>query len=255
MPIVEQPNPDSPLSQGDILTGIRFFSTENCWSEKGGDSVKAPFNLCMVLSRPCVAAYKDTFIVAAVEQFKQSAPRPTEPPSQTKGDLPKGAEGFDKLLSFLTGIRDGRTSPDVFYLGQLPRCTGRHAARFDSLHTLQTPRNPEEMTAFLKKCRIGSLNVDFCRDLHVRVFNAFASLGFDDHGWFSTEDLQAVVDQGRAELITLEAELAKKVAAQSGHAAEGKQISSKDIEATRTRVEEFRVKLAPYQQELEKRNR
>jgi hypothetical protein len=217
--------------------------------------VKAPFNLCMVLSRPCVAAHKSTFIVAAVEQFKQPAPRPAEPPSQSKGDLPKGAEGLDKLLSFLTGIRDGRTSPDVFYLGQLPGCNGRHAARFDSLHTIQTPRNPEEMKAFLKKCRIATLNIDFCRDLHVRVFNAFASLGFEDHGWFSTDDLQAVVDQGRAELAVLEAEHARKLAAQSSLAAEGKPFSSKDIEGTQAKVEELRAKLHPYQQELEKRKR
>ena len=196
MAIVERPKPDSPLSQGDVLTDIRFSSTATCWNASGGEFAKAPYTLCMVLSRSCATAHKPTFIVAAVEQFKPTAPRPAENPSQGKGDLPKGAEGFDKLLSFLTGIRDGRTAPDTFYLGQLPDRTGRHAARFDSLHTIQSPQTPEDMKAFLAKCRIASLNIDFCRDLHVRVFNAFASLGFDDHGWFSTEDLHGAGGSG-----------------------------------------------------------
>jgi hypothetical protein len=28
----------------------------------------------------------------------------------------------------------------------------------------------------------------FVRDLHTRIFRAFATLGFDDHGWMSTQD-------------------------------------------------------------------
>ncbi len=241
MPIIETPNPDFLLSQGDILTGIRFFSTAACWGEAGGDSAKAPFNLCLVLSRPCVAAHKATFIVAAIEQFKSEGP--------------KGADSFEKYLSFMTGFRDGRTSPDMFYLGQLPGRTGRHAARFDSLHSIETPRNSEDMKTFLKKCRIASLNIEFCRDLHVRVFNAFASLGFDDHGWFSLEDLQALVDHGLAELTAMDAELAKKKAAHSSQAAEGKSFPPKEIESAQAKVEEFRAKFTPYQQELEKRKR
>ena len=63
----------------------------------------------------------------------------------------------------------------------------------------------------------------------------------------------ALVDQGKAELTALEAERAKKVAAQSGHAAEGKSIPSTDIEAAKAKVAEFKAKLAPYEQELEKR--
>src|SRR5262249_32576213 len=154
---------------------------------------------CMVLSRPCAAVHKAHVIVAAVQQFKSNQP--------------KGVDDFDKLLSFMTGIRDGRTAPDTFYLGQLPGHTGRHAARFDSLHTIEIPDKPEEIQSFLKKCRIASLNLEFCRDLHVRIFNAFASLGFDDYGWFSTVDLKALVDQGLLDLANLEADLAKKVAA------------------------------------------
>lgn len=240
MPIVEQPRADAPLSQGDILTNLRFFSTASCWSDKGGEAVKAPFTVCMVLSRPCVAAHKDTFLVAAVDQLKEG--------------FPKSVDGFDKLLSFMTGIRDGRTAPDTFYLGQLPGRTGRHAARLDSVHTIATPSN-DDMSAFLKKCRIGCVNIDFARDLHVRIFNAFASLGFDDHQWFSTEDLTALVDQGVADLRQLESEAARKAAAQSYAAAEGKTISDRDVEAARGKFEGFRDKLAPFQRELERRTK
>lgn len=237
MPIVEMPKPDALLSQGDILADVRVFATDACWDGKGGDSVKAPFNLCMVLSRPCVAAHKETFLVAAVDKLKDKLP---------------GYDSFEKMLSLLTNIRDGRTSPDQFYLGQLPGKQGRYAARFDSVHTIRTPKG-EDMTAFLGKCRIGTLNVEFCRDLHVRFFNAIASLGFDDHDCFSTEDLRALVDQGLADIAALDGEVAKKRAGLSARAAEGATSPQGDLEKAQQKVQELRDTLAPYQSALEKR--
>jgi hypothetical protein len=241
MPILEQPHPDWPLSQGDILTGVRLSVTASPWGDGGGSDAKAPFNICMVLSRPCVAAHKETFLVAAVEMLKS--------------DPPKGAEGFDKVLSFMTGLRDGRNSPDVFYLGQLPNKNGRYVARFDSVHTVQTPTNPDEMKAFLGKSRIATLTIDFCRDLHVRLFNAFASLGFDDHGWPSTADLQWIVNQGDADVKALETELSKKKAAKASNEAQGKKFPDGEIENAERACQEFHQKLDPYVLELDKRSK
>jgi hypothetical protein len=239
MPIIEPPRPDSPLSQGDILRDIPFFLTQTPWKEGSGKPAKAPFNLCLVLSRTCVVAHKENAIVAAIDQLK--------------GALPKGIDSFDKMLSLLTGVRDGRSSPDMFYLGQLPGRTGRHAARFDSLHTIEIPQSEEERRTFLAHHRIGTLNIEFCRDLHLRLFAAFASLGFDDHCWFSTDDLQALVDQGRADLAALDRDLAQKRAARSAFAAEGQQLPDRDMETAQRKCEELKERLAPYEQELSSR--
>jgi hypothetical protein len=43
MPIVENPRADAPLSQGDILTHLRFFSTANCWSDKDIEAARGKF--------------------------------------------------------------------------------------------------------------------------------------------------------------------------------------------------------------------
>lgn len=241
MPIVETPHADWPLSQGDILTDVYLSATAKPWDVNGGVNAKAPFNICMVLSRPCVAAHKPQFIVAAVEKLK--------------ADPPKGAEGFDKVLSFMTGLRDGRTSPDQFYLGQLPGKTGRYAARFDSLHTVETPSTPSDMSAFLQKCRIATLAIEFCRDLHVRLFNAFASLGFDDHAWPSTPDLQWIVDQGMADLKALETEISKMHSAKSSIEAQGGKFAATPLENAQATCQEFKEKLGPYIHELEQRSK
>jgi len=48
--------------------------------------------------------------------------------------------------------------------------------------------------------RTLTLHPDFARDLHMRVLGAFASLGFDDHSWLSTEDLRWLVTQGQTDI-------------------------------------------------------
>src|ERR1700722_8550316 len=106
MPIIEQTRPGAPLTQGDILSGVQLFLTKEGWVEKGGEPARSPAKLCMVLSRPCVAGHKKHVVAAAIDKY------PDNPP--------KGLDSFEKVLAFLTGLRDGGSSPDVFFLGQLP---------------------------------------------------------------------------------------------------------------------------------------
>jgi hypothetical protein len=57
-------------------------------------------DLCLVLSRPCVAAHKRHVVVAGIAKYPDS--------------VPKAIDSFDKVLDFLTGVRDGGSSTDVF---------------------------------------------------------------------------------------------------------------------------------------------
>jgi hypothetical protein len=74
----------------------------------------------------------------------------------------------------------------------------RFAAKFDALHTIRIPGEDLARRRFLSEHRRFRLNVDFKRDLHQRLFRAFASLGFDDDKWWSDEDLKFLVAKGQA---------------------------------------------------------
>jgi hypothetical protein len=53
MPIIELSRPGASLTQGDILRDITLFATKEGWLERGGEPAKAPFKMCLVVSRPC----------------------------------------------------------------------------------------------------------------------------------------------------------------------------------------------------------
>jgi hypothetical protein len=121
MPIIEQPDSLYPLSQGDVLRDVRLFITKESWTDTGGECHKVPHKLCMVVSRPCVVGHKPNALVAAVERYADRVPR--------------DVQSFEDILAFLTDLRDGADSPDVFYLGQLPGHEGRYGARLMSIPT------------------------------------------------------------------------------------------------------------------------
>jgi hypothetical protein len=246
MPIIENPDPALPLSQGDILKEIRLFLTRGGWTPAGGDSHKTPHKLCMVVSRPCALTHKAHAIVAAIERFTDRVPR----------DI----ETFEDIRAFLIDLRDGTESPDVFYLGQLPGYEGRYGARLDSLHTFELPEDGPTLRLFTDQKRIGKLHIDFVRDLHLRVFRAFASLGFDDHRWLSTEDLQWLVSRGRSEVNSAEADVRgaetalHSAQAQGFRSANEQQTLEKAVESARRSLTERRTRLAPYEAELAARS-
>jgi hypothetical protein len=216
MPILETPAADAPLSQGDILVGVRLYLTQGADAPDGGDGVYLKTDMCMVLSRPCSASHKKAVIVAAVEKYKVG--------------VPKDLDSFDKVLDFLTKLRDGHGSPDVFYLGQLPgRADGRFAARLDSLHTVEVPQEAAVRRAFLAQRRAYSLNGEFARDLHLRVFGAFASLGFDDQSWLSDDDLNWLVQAGERDLRASQAAEGTEVAQQAVCQAAGRPFDEKKL--------------------------
>lgn len=184
MPIVVPvPDPNTPLSQGDILKGVLLFYTG-----APGTAVAHKSPYCLVISRPCVTAHKNRVVVAAVERYKND-------------DVLKQLESYDEAKEFYADIRDGKSSPDQFYLGQLEGEKGSFCARLDSLHTIELPpENKPDRQQFVTSVRVACLDAAFTHDLHQRLFRAFASLGFDDHSWYSTADLRVLVGLGEVAL-------------------------------------------------------
>jgi hypothetical protein len=227
MPIIELVSSADPICQGDLLSDIPLFVTS-----KLAESRRTPHKLCLVLSRPCNAIRNSKLVVAAVEKYPDSVPR--------------DADSFDKVLDFLESIRDGRKTPDLFYLGQIPDYAGRFAARFDSIRTVDVPSDETDRSQFFERHRIGRLEIEFARDLHLRILRAFASLGFDDQNWLSDLDLTWLARQARADVAELgaelnqaQAELAKKLAA--GEEAPKKRVEelTRKFESLRERTREF----------------
>jgi len=239
MPIIELSTPGAALTQGDILRDITLFATKEGWLERGGEPAKAPFKLCLVISRPCGIAHKRFVTVAGIEKYPD--------------EVPKTIDTFDKVAAFLTGARDGLRAPDVFYLGQLPEGTGRYCARLDSLHPIEIPATQAVMEAFLNAKRVATLHPDFARDLHLRLFNAFASLGFDDLTWPSAEDLEWLVNQGKSDLSAAELVVNQLRAQKASRAAQGKQFAEAELTSAEARLDELRKRVAPYETESARR--
>ena len=242
MPIVERPAPTAPLTQGDILKGIPLFITRAAWTEKAV-AHQAPFEFCVVVSRPCAIAHKKHVTVASIAKYPESQP--------------KGIASFDDVLTFITGARDGLTSPDVFHLGHLAELgNGRFCVRLDSLHPVEIPTDPAAMSKFLAEKRVATLNIDFACHLHVKLFNAFASMGFDDHRWPSDTDLEWLVIQGRKDIAAQNAVVLQLQADQVAKAAEGNQkagADDKNLAAAQRKFTELTELVKPYEEELARR--
>ncbi len=170
-------------------------------------------------------------------------------------NVPKNIDNFEKVLDFLTGVRDGGSSPDVFYLGQLPGRSGRFCARLDSFHTIEVPEERDQRTRFLASHRTLTLHPDFARDLHLRLFGALASLGFDDHRWPSTEDLQWLVNQGQADIAAATVQVCQLETQKASRDAEGTQFKESNLASAHEKLKKLKERLAPYERELQNRQR
>jgi hypothetical protein len=242
MPIIERPGQSPHLSQGDILEGVRLFVTQGGW-EEDGISVRCKSKLCMVLSRPCSLHHKRNIVVAAIDKYLNSAPQ--------------DAKSFREVRQFLTDMRDGVGSPDLFYLGQIPSKQGRFAARLDSLHTIGIPDEADDVEQFIGAYRVGSLNEDFRRDLHLRLFTAFASLGFQDEQWLSEDDLAWLIKSGENETAADRLALSGAEMAAAKSKAEGKSLKKEQRDSlTRLgeKIDNLESELQPYRDELARRS-
>ncbi len=238
MPIIEPVPEDVPLSQGDILRGLKLFSTNNS-DEDGGEPALANDKLCMCISRPCVAINKSHVTALPIEKM-------TGGTSEVKS--------LDDVRKFLKKIRDGEGAPDVFYLGEMPGYDGRFAARLDSFHDIEIPTKSVERAAFLSDRRIARLSDEFTRDLQVRIFSAFASFGFDDLRWYSDKDLGWVIDKGKAEIAAAESALHEVKAQKQQKEFTDKPLPDHVVANAEKKVTDLRDILAPFEAELQRRS-
>ena len=247
MPILRIPQNNEPLTQGDVLSGLHVYASGNDWNVGGSAEYLEEYDLSLVLSRPCVVTHKRQVIVAAVKAIIE--------------DVPAEVETFDNVRAFLHQLRDGHKSPDRFYLGQVPDWPkGRYYAHLDSLHSVAVPSNPE-LQEFLTVKRVATLTDEFRRDLHIRLFSAFASLGFDDFGWLSDEDLTWLLEKGESELSQRRANLAGAKSEVAKLEASGSQKNEQHLDNLRGKalnlekqVDKFETGLQGYRTESQKRS-
>lgn len=232
MPIIETPGDDAPLSQGDILYKVPLYRTVVTGGEAKEQRSKSPYS--MVISRPCNLAHKSDLVIAEIAKFEQN--------------VPKDLERFSQALDFLRTQRDGVVSPDCFYLGELPNEIGRFVARLDSLFTVSAA-SPKELVSF----RLASLNVEFQRDLHVRVFNAFASLGFDDTDWLPTADLEFLKEIAEAEIAQLNGRLGEERAKRARQEFNAGKFSESEMQKLEKSIKLIETSVQPYLDRLAKR--
>lgn len=242
MPILKIPDPQAPLSQGDILKGLRLYLTDANWSdsvEAGGSALRREdFELCIVVSRACVLEHKSVFIVAGVDFVREK--------------VPDDIRSFTEVQEFLHQLREGYKRTDRFYLGQIAgQETGRYYAHLDSLHSVCRPSGTA-MAEFLRTGRIATLSEEFRHDLFLRVFAAFANLGFDDVSWHSDHDLQWVLDSAQKDLATLKVEIATKQAELSGLVASGSAKNEKHLQSLTNSINLLKAKVDDVQRQLTK---
>jgi len=236
MPITEPPGHGTPLSQGDILKGIRLFYSKEGLVAGEESAEDAKHTMCLVLSRQCVVEHKKSLIVAGVTKYHQDI----------SNELT-----FKEAKTVLETLRGGIGTPDLFYLGQLPGMAGRFCARLDSIHTIEIPQIPAERQTFIDEVRVAKLSIDFVRDLHMRVLGAFGNMGFEDYRWLSDMDLKWLVGKGESEIVKVQED--QKSAALAREAG-GKPTEAKQTTKDQNEVESVRKQIGLYIRELERRS-
>ena len=220
---------DTPLSQGDLLAEI-----PTTVSVVNGNPL-AETGPVLVVSRRCNAIRDSGIIVAPVKKRSLQGLREQET--------------LEDWIAFFTRLRDGDGAPDSFYLGELAaNSTERYFAKFDSLRTIQVPVEQGARQEFLRKHRTHHLAEDYIRDMQLRLFRAFASLGFDDSQWWSDSDLKVVV--GRGEALLKECDAAREKAASERAGLELAGAKQKDVNAIGNAVVEAEARLKRIQEHL-----
>jgi hypothetical protein len=240
MPILELPPAGSELAQGDVLGGVTLYASDVI----KGAAVRIPERThCLVISRDCVAIRDPLVVVAPVKRFV----------AEHKPD------DEDDVREFYEGVRDGLIEPDLFYLGSFGPENDRFAARLDELCTIKLPPDEAARKAWIDEHRLARLTTDFVRALPVRLFMTFARVGYDDHHWYCTPDLEWFVKKARAgvakkrvDVANAEAALAQTQATAPGDRKRA-EVNARDIANAKAALEEAESRLAPFEVELRAR--
>jgi len=78
-------------------------------------------------------------------------------------------------------------------------------------------------------------------------------LGFDDHAWPSTEDLEWLVNQGLSDLSAAELAANQLRAQKASRAAQGKEFAEAELTNAEKKLAALRNKMAPFEAEMARR--
>lgn len=151
MTILVAPEPNAPLSQGDVLR----FSGLLSWTDRDGSpSSKNDIKFLLVVSRNCRAIRAPRVLVCPIV--------PTRLVNDGLGTT------YKEVKEHLSSIRDGASNPDRFYLGELDITGHRYAAHLDEIYLVELPTAEDERSEYLAQHRVCTLDRDFLHDLHAR---------------------------------------------------------------------------------------
>lgn len=247
MPIIVTPPESSALSQGDILKGICPLLTMD------DGQTAAPYDKAayvLVVSRPCKAIRADVVTVAPVTSWSVQLP-----------DASRDEENLlEKTRRLLARGRDGirgEDHSDAFYLGPLADTSNRrYAAQLHLLSTVKLPVREPDRQQWVKKHRVARLEIDFLRELHLRLFLSFSRLGFDDYAWLPEADLDLLINAGQREINYLERSKSQAELAIETHRAAAHEVPKRDRqkpEEIQKQLEKVQSRLEPYLNERERR--
>lgn len=238
--VVEEVAADVPLRQGDLLEGVDFWAT-------AGDG-KSPSPLkgvagALVLSRHCNAIRDQHVVVAAIKPYVRGG--------NLIGKISKGDPDFKQARAILATLRDGPSTPDQFYLGEVP-ALGQERVRLHAslklLSTLVVPAVGAARAAWIEERRVGTLTSSYRRHLHTRLFGAFAPEGFNDHACWSDGDLMLLIRTADVALATSRLKADVSDAVGGGEGKGGKKTKKGPSER-----DAFEIALQPYREEAERR--
>ncbi len=248
MPIVVKPKSSQALGQGDVLVGLPFVRVGT-----GGNleaDVNVPF--LMVVSRPCQALRESDVVVAAVREWPLDLDAVMGCAKQEKG-----CPDLDSMRRSLAAVRDGGAYSNRFYLGDLKAGTAnRYAADLCMLETIRVPVDGAR-AGWIAKHRIWCMDSEFARDLHVRIFNTYSRMGFDDQKWLSDPDLNRLISEGEGQLADAQRKWTDAKRAMQERESRNLPVPEKmqsDVERARKVCEQITDKLRPYQVEREARS-
>ena len=241
---------EGPLRQGDLLKGLTLYRCD-----PDGDPVALDDTMGVVVSRHCNALRAQTVLVAAIRQYR----------GNDLQSIAQGEPSLDEMRRRFDALRNGDGQPDSFYLGTLrDHHNARFAARLDSIHAVEVPTDAAERDNWIESRRFARLSDEHRRHLHVRLFAAISSEGFDDLQWWADEDLEMIVLSGRRAIRQAEAQ--RDDVAMKLQLIDSESLLPKQMEKKRTGLCHEQAKaiqglkdcqeaLRPYEEELRRRGK
>ena len=237
MSILAQKIDEPALAQGDLLKDVPLFVAA---PEGQAQPLKASYLL--VISRDCNALREEYVAVVPIVHHAVNLDA-------------NESMSFDALRRLLADIRDGAAAPDRLYLGTIDSTKRRYSAQLDKPCTIKLPTDKNERANWVGEHRIARLAPTFKVSLPRRLFGAFGRVGFDDHDWFCTADLELLVARGRMERSTLQAKVHKiegGIVSAEANSAKERQISGmrQQLNKAQTALREFEETFLAYEKTL-----